>query len=202
MQVAALVHDIGLMGLADPIVRQRPDDMPHAARIQYEQHAIIGQSMLSAVEQLVEIGTWIRHHHERWDGHGYPDRLSGPAIPLPSRVIALADGYLGAVGREGGTAPRWRSAQRAAGAFDPDLVEVLATELGEMPAEAPPSETEIPMIDLRPGLCLMEPIASGRGVVLVKSGVTLTAEVVSRIQALAAAGVLASITVRVVRDKV
>jgi len=48
----------------------------------------------------------------------------------------------------------------------------------------------------------MEPIASARGVVLVKSGVTLTAEVVSRIQALAAAGVLASITVRVVRDKV
>ncbi len=58
------------------------------------------------------------------------------------------------------------------------------------------------MIDLGPGLCLMEPIASARGVVLVKSGVTLTAEVVSRIQALAAAGVLASITVRVVRDKV
>ncbi len=144
MQVAALVHDIGLMGLADPIVRQRPDDTPHAARIQYEQHPIIGQSMLSAVEQLVEIGTWIRHHHERWDGHGYPDRLPGPAIPLPSRIIALADGYLEAVGCEGGTAPRWRSAQRAAGAFDPDLVEVLAAELGEMPTEAPPSETESP----------------------------------------------------------
>jgi response regulator RpfG family c-di-GMP phosphodiesterase len=135
VQVAALVHDIGLMGLPDPVVRQRPDDMPHAARIQYEQHPIIGQSMLSAVEQLVEIATWIRHHHERWDGHGYPDRLSGPAIPLPSRVIALADGYLEAVRREGGTAQRWRSAQRAAGAFDPDLVEVLAAEVGDDPTK-------------------------------------------------------------------
>jgi len=99
------------MGLPDSIVRQRPDNMPYAAQIQYEQHPIIGQSMLSAVEQLVEIATWIRHHHERWDGGGYPDRLSGPAIPLPSRLIALADGYLEAVGREGGTAPRWHSEQ-------------------------------------------------------------------------------------------
>jgi len=132
MQVAALVHDIGLVGLPDPVARQKPEHMPHAARTQYEQHPIIGQSMLSAVNHLVEIATWIRHHHERWDGHGYPDRLSGAAIPLVSRVIALTDGYLDAVGREGGTAQRWRSAQRAAGAFDPDLVDVLAAEVASV----------------------------------------------------------------------
>jgi response regulator RpfG family c-di-GMP phosphodiesterase len=196
MQVAALVHDIGLMGLPDSIVRQRPDNMPYAAQIQYEQHPIIGQSMLSAVEQLVEIATWIRHHHERWDGGGYPDRLSGPAIPLPSRLIALADGYLEAVGREGGTAPRWRSAQRAAGAFDPDLVELLAYEVGEMPTKPHRAESEVPMSELTPGMRLVAPIATARGVVLVKSGDTLTSELVTRIQALAAAGVLASMTVQ------
>ena len=103
------------MGLPDPILRQRPEDLPTAARTQYEQHPIIGQGTLSGIEQLVEIATWIRHHHERWDGHGYPDRLTGLAIPLPSRIIALTDGYIEAVGREGTTATRWRSAQRAAG---------------------------------------------------------------------------------------
>jgi response regulator RpfG family c-di-GMP phosphodiesterase len=129
VQVAALVHDIGLMSLSDPVLRQRPEDMPTGARVQYEQHPVIGQSMLSSVDQLVEIATWIRHHHERWDGHGYPDRLSGTAIPVPSRLITLADGYLDAVGKEGGTAQRWRRAQRAAGAYDPDLLEVLAAEV-------------------------------------------------------------------------
>src|SRR5438270_1032333 len=43
----------------------------------------------------------LSYHHERWDGRGYPDRLSGPAIPLVSRIIALADGYVEAVSREG-----------------------------------------------------------------------------------------------------
>jgi response regulator RpfG family c-di-GMP phosphodiesterase len=132
IQVTALVHDIGLMGLADPILRQRPEDMPQGARVQYEQHPIIGQGMLGAVEQLVDISTWIRHHHERWDGHGYPDRLAAFSIPLPSRLIALVDGYVDAVGREGGTAARWRSAQRAAGAYDPELVEVLGAEVEKL----------------------------------------------------------------------
>jgi response regulator RpfG family c-di-GMP phosphodiesterase len=125
IQVTAQVHDIGLMGLADSILRQRFEDMPHAARAQYQQHPIIGQGMLGAVEQLAEISLWIRHHHERWDGHGYPDHVAGNSIPLPSRIIALVDGYVEAVARESGTAARWRSAQRAAGAYDPELVEIL-----------------------------------------------------------------------------
>lgn len=131
VQVAALIFDIGLIGLPDPIIRQPAARMPDAARLQYEQHPVIGQTMLSTVEPFAETAAWIRHHHERWDGRGYPDRLAGPAIPLPSRIIALADGYLEAVLQEGGTAPRWRSAQRAAGAFDPDLVEALGAELDD-----------------------------------------------------------------------
>jgi response regulator RpfG family c-di-GMP phosphodiesterase len=197
VQVAALVHDIGLMGLPDPILRQSPDDMPHAARVQYEQHPIIGQSMLSSVEHLVQIATWIRHHHERWDGRGYPDRLAGPAIPLPSRLIALADGYIEAVARDGGTAARWRSAQRAAGAYDPDLVEVLAVELDGVSNTPTLSEIEIPVTRLEPGFRLAAPISSAAGAVLVNSGEIISAELARRLQALAASGVLASETVGV-----
>jgi response regulator RpfG family c-di-GMP phosphodiesterase len=198
IQLAALVMDIGLMGLPDPILRQRPEDLPIAARSQYEQHPIIGQGTLSGIEQLVEIATWIRHHHERWDGHGYPDRLAGLAIPLPSRIIALTDGYIEAVGREGTTATRWRSAQRAAGAYDPDLVEVLAAELENRVAAAPQVGTELPISALRPGYQLLAPIHSAAGAVLVKAGEVLTDTLLGRIQALATAGVLASPTARVV----
>jgi response regulator RpfG family c-di-GMP phosphodiesterase len=134
IQLATLVQDIGLVGLPDPVLRQRPDEMPMATRTQYEQHPIIGQGTLGGVEQLVEIATWIRNHHERWDGRGYPDRLAGSDIPLPSRIIALTDGYIDAVQREGTTAVRWRNAQRAAGAYDPALVDFLDAEVENRPA--------------------------------------------------------------------
>jgi response regulator RpfG family c-di-GMP phosphodiesterase len=197
IQLAALVQDIGLMGLPDPILRQRPEDLTMAARTQYEQHPIIGQGTLSGVEQLVEIATWIRHHHERWDGHGYPDRLTGLAIPLPSRIIALTEGYIEAVGREGATATRWRSAQRAAGAYDPDLVEVLAAEVENRPATPTPAGVGVQVKRLRSGLQLAAPITATTGAVLVKSGEVLSEALVGRIQALAAAGVLASEVVHV-----
>jgi len=168
-----------------------------AARTQYEQHPIIGQGTLSGIEQLVEIATWIRHHHERWDGHGYPDRLAGLSIPLPSRIIALTDGYIEAVGREGTTATRWRSAQRAAGAYDPDLVEVLAAELENRVVAVPRAGSEVAISGLRAGLQLAAPITSSTGAVLVKSGEVLTEALLGRIQSLATAGVLSSDTVRV-----
>jgi len=199
VQVAALIHDIGLMGLPDPILRQRPEDMPSGARLQYEQHPVIGQSMLSSVEQLVEIATWIRNHQERWDGHGYPDRLSGLAIPMPSRLIALADGYLDAVGREGGTATRWRGAQRAAGAYDPDLLEILADEVESRPTAARVvADVEVPLTELQPGFQLAAPIMSASGSVLVPAGEVLSEELLGRIQALASGGVIAVDTVRVI----
>ena len=198
IQLAALVQDIGLMGLPDPILRQRPEDLPTAARVQFEQHPILGQGTLSGVEQLVEIATWIRHHHERWDGHGYPDRLKGLNIPLPSRIIALTDGYIDAVGREGATATRWRSAQRAAGAYDPDLVEILSAELEGRESAPPAGGVVIPINQARPGLELAEAITSRTGAVLVNSGEVLSVELIARIQSLASGGGLASDLVRVV----
>jgi len=191
VQVAALIFDIGLIGLPDPIVRQRPARMPDAARLRFEQHAVIGQMMLSTVEPLAETAAWIRHHHERWDGRGYPDRLAGQAIPLPSRIIALADGYLEAVLQEGGTAPRWRSAQRAAGAFDPDLVDALAAEVGDAGIQRSLVEFELAVSSLQPGLRLARPIASANQSILVSAGTMLTTELIARIQSLAASGTIA-----------
>jgi HD-GYP domain-containing protein (c-di-GMP phosphodiesterase class II) len=58
-----------------------------------EEHAIIGERILANVEDYAEIARIVRHHHERVDGNGYPDRLSGRGIPLLSRIIAVADAY-------------------------------------------------------------------------------------------------------------
>jgi len=143
VQVAALVHDLGLASLPDALLRRQPGELLLAQRVQYERHPVIGQKMLSRVEELTRLGIWVRHHHERWDGMGYPDRVVGPAIPLPSRIIALADAYLEAAALESGTAPMWRRAQLTAGAFDPGLIGLLQDELHGTPMPIAPAEEPI-----------------------------------------------------------
>ena len=58
-----------------------------------ERHSEIGERILSNVDDYAEIAAVVRHHHERVDGHGYPDGLAGDEIPLLSRIIAVADAY-------------------------------------------------------------------------------------------------------------
>src|SRR5207248_9828576 len=62
-------------------------------RREMERHPAIGQRILQNVDDYAEIARIVRHHHERWDGQGYPDRLDQHDIPLISRVIAVADAY-------------------------------------------------------------------------------------------------------------
>jgi HD-GYP domain-containing protein (c-di-GMP phosphodiesterase class II) len=58
-----------------------------------EEHCLIGERILSKVEDYTEIAKIVRHHHERFDGNGYPDGLSGAGIPLISRILTVADAY-------------------------------------------------------------------------------------------------------------
>jgi response regulator RpfG family c-di-GMP phosphodiesterase len=129
LQVAALVHDIGLVKIPDLLLRRAPAELTLAGRLQYQQHPIVGGRLLNAVEPLADMATWIRSHHERWDGKGYPDGLARTDVPLGSRIIALADGYRQALAEEGGTAPRWRSLQHDAGTYDPDLLALLNDDI-------------------------------------------------------------------------
>jgi response regulator RpfG family c-di-GMP phosphodiesterase len=134
IQVAGLVHDIGLLGVPPALMNSVPSALPMAGRIQYQQHAEIGYQFLSSVERLQEMARWIRHHHERWDGNGYPDRLSRTAIPMQSRIIGLAAGYMEARPARGGVA-NWLRQQRTEGAHDPDLLDLLERELRGEPSD-------------------------------------------------------------------
>jgi response regulator RpfG family c-di-GMP phosphodiesterase len=132
IQVAALVHDIGLLLLPPSLVNGSPTSLPLAGRMQYQQHAELGQQLIANVERLREMGRWIRHHHERWDGKGYPDGLVRIEIPMPSRIIALASAYFQELmGPTGIT--NWLHQQQTEGRFDPDLVQLLEDELRGQP---------------------------------------------------------------------
>jgi putative nucleotidyltransferase with HDIG domain len=90
--VCGLVHDIGKIGLPAGLL-EKTGALTLEERRQMEGHSAIGERILANVDDYAEIAQIVRHHHERVDGHGYPDGLVEEEIPLISRIIAVADAY-------------------------------------------------------------------------------------------------------------
>ena len=88
----ARVHDVGKLAIP-PWVLEKPGPLTHYERALMEAHSVIGQKILERKPALVRLGPLVRATHERWDGNGYPDRLKGSAIPLPSRIVAVCDAF-------------------------------------------------------------------------------------------------------------
>jgi ribonuclease P protein subunit RPR2 len=85
-----LLHDVGKVAVPDAIL-WKPEPLTPDERALMQQHPIVGWEILREIDFLGEAKLVVRHHHERWDGDGYPDRLEGDAIPLAARVFAVAD---------------------------------------------------------------------------------------------------------------
>jgi len=90
--LCGLVHDIGKIGLPPGLLEKAGPLTLEERRIMQE-HPEIGERILANVEDYADIAEVVRHHHERIDGHGYPDGLAGDQIPLLARIIAVADAY-------------------------------------------------------------------------------------------------------------
>jgi putative two-component system response regulator len=90
LELGAVLHDVGKIGIGD-IVLRKAGPLTAAERRSIEAHAEIGDRMLLPLSMLESVRPIVRHHHERWDGTGYPDRLSGEQIPLLARIVAVAD---------------------------------------------------------------------------------------------------------------
>jgi diguanylate cyclase (GGDEF)-like protein/putative nucleotidyltransferase with HDIG domain len=89
---AALFHDIGKLGIPDAILL-KPGNLNPAEWVVMASHAAEGASIINRLGFLSDAVPAIRHHHERFDGSGYPDRLAGDDIPLGARIIHVADAY-------------------------------------------------------------------------------------------------------------
>ena len=85
-----LLHDVGKVAVPDAILF-KPGSLSDDEFAMIATHPVIGSEILRDVEFLGDGKLVVRHHHERWDGRGYPDKLSGDAIPLAARVFAVAD---------------------------------------------------------------------------------------------------------------
>lgn len=128
LHFAALLHDVGMVA---PVAGRHADRQADLERIR--RHPTRGVEMLRSIEFLGDSITAIRHHHERWDGRGYPDGLAAEHIPQLARVLAVADAFCALVPRVGGTAALDTLRRRAGVQFDPECVTALESVAG--PAE-------------------------------------------------------------------
>ena len=92
LELAALLHDIGKIGTPDDILH-KIQSLNTAEFSVMKLHPVTGAELLSQVEALRPLVPFVKHHHERFDGRGYPDGLKGEDIPLESRIILVADTF-------------------------------------------------------------------------------------------------------------
>ena len=145
-RLAATLHDVGKLAIPEQILR-KPTPLTDAERSMLERHPQIGYRMLETLD-ADSIADWVLHHHERWDGTGYPDRLAGSQIPLGSRILFVADAFAAMTSERAYANPvpqREALAEltRCAGTqFDPKLVAAFADEIEGnpgFPSNSPPS---------------------------------------------------------------
>jgi HD-GYP domain-containing protein (c-di-GMP phosphodiesterase class II) len=92
IRIGGYLHDIGKIGIADAVLL-KPGRLTESEMAEMRRHSEIGASILEVNDAMADIAQIVRHHHERWDGRGYPDALVGKAVPLGGRIIAVADAF-------------------------------------------------------------------------------------------------------------
>jgi HD-GYP domain-containing protein (c-di-GMP phosphodiesterase class II) len=139
LKLAAILHDIGKIGVDDQVLRKQ-GRLNEEEKRKMQQHTIIGPRIVKRVRQLHSIIPGIRHHHEMYDGSGYPDGVKGDEIPLMARIIAVADTFDAMTSdrpyRKGlDMESALREIQKFSGKqFDPKMVQALQSvyEAGEL----------------------------------------------------------------------
>jgi hypothetical protein len=131
-------------------IQKRPGPLTPQERKVVEKHPELGEKIIAPIDRLEEVRPIVRHCHERYDGAGYPDRLSGEAIPIESRIILVCDAYHAMTTdrpyrKRLPAEEALRRLQEAAGTqFDPRVVEVCARVLVSRGADGYPSALPIP----------------------------------------------------------
>src|SRR3954469_6155782 len=185
IRIGGYLHDVGKIAIADRILL-KPDALTPEEYAEMKRHSRIGGDIVSTHEAMADIAAIVRHHHERFDGHGYPDGLAAGDIPVGARIIAIADAlsaqttdrpYRRAIALD----EAWSEILRhRATQFDPEIIDLFATLVGVAIVDAPagaggstiriradepePGEVRAGSIeDDSAGSDLLEPIPPGSG---------------------------------------
>jgi putative nucleotidyltransferase with HDIG domain len=172
IEAAALLHDMGKLAVPEYILN-KPGKLTDAEFEKMKLHASVGADILSAIEFPYPVVPIVRHHHENWDGTGYPAGIRGTAIPIGARILAVIDCF-DALTSDRPYRPRLSDDQafgilreRRGRMYDPMIVdtflEVYSTAPGEVPRHGPPSD-------------VLNTIARSRRVVATSTGTSTSVE--------------------------
>lgn len=180
LEISAWLHDIGLLGVPRHIIRkwqQEPMELDDAERALIEHHPVLGQELAGFVHHLQSVGSLIRWHHERFDGLGYPDQLSGESIPWLARLLAVAVFFAQSQfdQEEAVQAVRLSTGR----AFDPEAVRVFVRAIPK--AAVPRKEREVLLSELSPGMILAKGIYTANGLLLIPEGQQLSGPYIDKL---------------------
>jgi response regulator RpfG family c-di-GMP phosphodiesterase len=187
LEIAAFLHDLGLVGVPEDTLVGANAEVMGMRRAR--QHPVTGYTILSGIPEYGKIADAVLHHHERFDGSGFPHRLWGENIPLYARIIAVADTYdlnlhNGIMQRssEPMNARRAIAKERDSG-LERELVDTFMTILAndEMSSSHADNELELVPGALKPGMVLSRDLRSVNNLLLLKAGTVLTDALINRV---------------------
>lgn len=139
----AVLHDVGKIGINEAVLR-KPGMLTDVERAEMQRHPAIGAAILQPLRLGRIVGPIVRAHHERWDGAGYPDGLSGTDIPIGARIVAVVDAHDAMThdrpyrARLSDDEARTELIRHRGGQFDPELVDLFLAHLAQPESAARP----------------------------------------------------------------
>lgn len=186
VMLAGLLHDIGKIGLPDDLLGKAFNVLTGDQRAIVMRHPVVGQNILMGIDKFKDAALLVRHHHESYDGSGYPDRLAGIAIPQGSRILMVVNEYDSL--QIGTLAQRPLKASEALDflienrgkRFDPAAVDAFVQLLSEM-RKTGVSEVPMRSMHLKAGMQLARDLMHTDGYLLLAKGTTLTNEIIGQL---------------------
>ena len=185
LMYASLLHDIGMLGLSDKVLDKPFSNLSSEERLEYIKHPIKGQMALMELEDLKGATSIIRSHHERFDGKGYPDGLSGMNIPLGARILAVVNDYDELQNGSLTSIPMKEEDARAyirdsrGTRYDPQVVEAFFAALGVVIADE--RGVLVQAVGLKAGMVLARDVMTSEGITLLTQGYVLTDDIIGQI---------------------
>lgn len=189
--LAGLLHDIGKIGLPDALLAKPVPNLTGEELGLYRKHAVKGEQALMALAELRGAAKIVRCHHERFDGQGFPDGLSGLAIPIGARILAVANDFDGlqigtlSMRRLHADDARKLIVESRGRRYDPAVVDALMQATGGMEPESA-AEEQVAAAHLQPGMVLSRDLLSRDGVLLLAADHVLDASLIRQIREYAA----------------
>ena len=185
--LAALVHDIGTIGFPDAMLGKAISAFTADEHQRYRRHTIDGETALMAMTQLQAVARIVRQHHERPDGKGFPDGLSGPDIVPGARIVAAASGLDDLLqGNMGQQRYSMENAKRMLLGgidthYDRTVIETMVQVVDDM-AKAAKADLHLDVRELRPGMVLARAMVSSKGTTLLAAGHVFDERMVRQVQ--------------------